>query len=115
MRGMKWTHHGEEKTNRHGNNTFAIHALLCYFHLKGAELMPYILPDLIAQVKQIDLLTYLQTYDPDELVSVGGNEYCTKSHDSLRISNNLWCWHSRGIGGKSALDYLIKVCFLLYG
>jgi len=71
--------------------------------------MPYIPPDLIAQVKQIDLLTYLQTYDPEELVSAGGGEYCTKTHDSLRISNNLWCWHSRGIGGKSALDYLIKV------
>jgi len=71
--------------------------------------MPYIPPDLIAQVKQIDLLTYLQTHDPDELVHAGGGEYCTKSHDSLRISNNLWCWHSRGIGGKSALEYLIKV------
>jgi hypothetical protein len=71
--------------------------------------MPYLSPDLIAQAKQIDLLTYLQTYDPDELVRAGGGEYSTKSHGSLRISNNLWCWHSRGIGGKTALDYLIKV------
>ncbi|MCL2301561.1 MAG: DUF3991 and toprim domain-containing protein [Firmicutes bacterium] len=71
--------------------------------------MPYIHPDLIGQVKQIDLLTYLQTYDPDELVSAGGGEYCTKTHDSLRISHGLWCWHSRDIGGKTALDYLIKV------
>ncbi|MCL2300440.1 MAG: DUF3991 and toprim domain-containing protein [Firmicutes bacterium] len=71
--------------------------------------MPYLPPDLIAQAKQIDLLSYLQTYDPEELVSAGGGEFCTKSHDSLRISNGLWCWHSRGIGGKTALDYLIKV------
>jgi hypothetical protein len=71
--------------------------------------MPYLHPDLIRQVKQIDLLTYLQTYDPDELVSAGGGEYCTKTHDSLRISHGLWCWHSRDIGGKTALDYLIKV------
>jgi len=71
--------------------------------------MPYIPPDLIQQVKRIDLLTYLQTYDPEELVSAGGGEYCTKSHDSLRISHGLWCWHSRNIGGKTALDYLIKV------
>ncbi|MCL2298871.1 MAG: DUF3991 and toprim domain-containing protein [Firmicutes bacterium] len=71
--------------------------------------MPYLPPDLIRQVKQIDLLTYLQTYDPDELVHAGGGEYCTKSHDSLRISHGLWCWHSRDIGGKTALDYLIKV------
>ena len=72
--------------------------------------MPYIHPDLIAQIKQIDLLTYLQTYDPEELVHAGGGEYCTKSHDSLRISHGLWCWHSKNIGGKTALDYLIKVC-----
>ena len=27
----------------------------------------------------------------------------------LRISNGKWCWFSQGIGGRSALDYLIKV------
>ena len=27
----------------------------------------------------------------------------------LKISNGKWCWFSRGIGGKTALDYLIKV------
>ena len=32
-----------------------------------------------------------------------------RTHDSLRISNGKWCWFSRGIGGYSALDYLIKV------
>jgi len=71
--------------------------------------MPYIPPDLVAQVKEIDLLTYLQNYDPEELVHVAGNEYSTKTHDSLKISNGLWKWNSRDIGGKSALDYLIKV------
>ena len=30
-------------------------------------------------------------------------------HDSLIISNGKWCWFSQGIGGRSALDYLIKV------
>ena len=40
---------------------------------------------------------------------MSGNVYCTKTHDSLRISNGKWCWFSRGIGGASALDYLIKV------
>ena len=29
--------------------------------------------------------------------------------DSLRFSNGKWCWFSRGSGGYSALDYLIKV------
>ena len=55
------------------------------------------------------MLTYLQTYEPQELVHFGGSTYCTREHDSLKISNGKWCWFSRGIGGCSALDYLIKV------
>ena len=55
------------------------------------------------------MLTYLRQCEPQELVHVSGNVYCTKTHDSLRISNGKWCWFSRGIGGASALDYLIKV------
>lgn len=27
----------------------------------------------------------------------------------MKISNGKWCWNSRGIGGRTALDYLIKV------
>lgn len=71
--------------------------------------MSYVEPDTILKAKQMDLLTYLQNYEPQELVHVSGNIYCTKAHDSLRISSGKWCWFSRGIGGKSALDYLIKV------
>ena len=40
---------------------------------------------------------------------MAGNIYCTREHDSLKISNGKWCWFSQGIGGRSALDYLIKV------
>ena len=57
----------------------------------------------------MDLLTYLRTYEPQKLVRFGGGTYCTREHDSLEISNGKWCWFSRGIGGYSALDYLIKV------
>ncbi len=57
----------------------------------------------------MDLLTYLQHYEPQELVHVGGDTYCTRTHDSLKISNGKWHWWSRGFGGVSALDYLIKV------
>lgn len=71
--------------------------------------MPYIEPEVIMQAKQMDLLTYLQNYEPQELVHVSGNIYSTRTHDSMRISNGKWCWWSRSIGGKSALDYLIKV------
>ena len=72
--------------------------------------MPYYAKDEIARAREIDLLTYLQRCEPNELVHVGGNVYSTRTHDSLKISNGMWCWWSRGIGGKTALDYLIKVC-----
>lgn len=36
-------------------------------------------------------------------------EYCTCTHDSLKISHGKWYWSNRGIGGRMALDYLIKV------
>jgi hypothetical protein len=71
--------------------------------------MAYIKPELVAKAKEMDLLTYLQNYEPSMLVRLSGGEYCTKEHDSLKISNGKWCWWSRGIGGRSALDYLIKV------
>ena len=54
-------------------------------------------------------MTYLTNYEPKELVHVSGNTYCTREHDSLRISNGKWYWFSHDIGGRSALDYLIKV------
>ena len=71
--------------------------------------MRYIAAEDVAKAKEMDLLTYLRNYEPQELVHVSGNTYCTREHDSLRISNGKWCWFSRGIGGRSALDYLIKV------
>ena len=71
--------------------------------------IPYIAPEVITEAKRMDLLTYLRTYEPNELVRYSGNTYCTREHDSLKISNGKWMWWSRGIGGKSALDYLIKV------
>ena len=63
----------------------------------------------LQEAKHIDLLTYLQNYEPDNLVTVSAGVYSTKEHDSLKISNGLWYQWSAGIGGKSALDYLIKV------
>ena len=57
----------------------------------------------------MDALTYLKNYEPNELVEIGNGTYTTKTHDSMRISNGLWNWFSRGIGGKTAVDYLIEV------
>lgn len=71
--------------------------------------MSYIAPEVLQEVKRIDLLTYLKNYEPYELMHFSGNTYTTRTHDSLKISNGKWMWWSRGIGGRSALDYLIKV------
>ena len=71
--------------------------------------MPYVSPEDIQRAKEMDLLTYLRNYEPEELVRVSGETYCTREHDSLKISNGKWHWFSRGFGGVTALDYLIKV------
>ena len=71
--------------------------------------MPFIAPEVILEAKRMDLLTYLRNYEPYELVKFSGNTYTTRTHDSLKISNGKWMWWSRGIGGRNALDYLVKV------
>ncbi len=71
--------------------------------------MAYFAPEDILRARDMDLLTYLRNYEPQNLVHLNGDNYCTREHDSLRISNGKWCWFSQGIGGRSALDYLIKV------
>lgn len=71
--------------------------------------MPYIDPKVVLEAKKMNLLTILKNFEPHELVRLDKNNYTTRTHDSLKISNGKWMWWSRGIGGKSALDYLIKV------
>ena len=69
----------------------------------------FIDPEIVEKAKQVDVLTYLQDHEPGNLVKLSSNNYCTKEHDSLKISNGKWYWFSRGFGGYSALDYLVKV------
>lgn len=63
----------------------------------------------LSSLRKIDLLTYLQNREPGELVKDKNGTYHTATHDSLKISNGKWFWWSRGIGGRSALDYLVSV------
>ena len=71
--------------------------------------MPYVTKGQIAAAREMDLLTYLRRFEPEELVHIGGDTYATRTHDSLKISNGKWCWWSRNIGGTNALDYLTRV------
>ena len=60
---------------------------------------------------EVQLVDFLNTYRPGELVRKSRDEYCTKSHSSLRItpSKNLFHWCSQSKGGRGALDYLLTV------
>ena len=49
--------------------------------------MAYATPEENAKAKEMDLLTYLRNYEPGELVKVANGTYCTREHDSLKISN----------------------------
>ena len=58
------------------------------------NITPYLSKDQIAAAREMDLLTYLRRFDPEELVHIGGNTYTTRTHDSLKISNG------NGAGGR---------------
>lgn len=71
--------------------------------------MNFVSKKMIEEARKMDLFNYLNNYEPDELIKVSTGTYKTRSHDSLIISNGLWHRFSTNEGGKSALDYLIKV------
>ena len=62
----------------------------------------------IEAARSVDLLTYLQSNEPGS-IKKDGAEHCLREHDSLKISNGKWFWHSRGIGSNNALDFLVQV------
>lgn len=63
----------------------------------------------IEYARSVDLLTYLNTFEPWELTEPKNGEHSMVSHDSLKISNDKWYQHSSGIGSNNALDFLVKV------
>ena len=71
--------------------------------------IPQLTETQIQSARDIDLLSYLQTHAPHSIRKSGANEYCLVEHDSFKISNGFFNWFSRGVGGRGALDYLIKV------
>lgn len=79
------------------------------FFMEGDVKMKYISEEQKQQIKRVDLLTYLKNYQPERLKKISHDTHCIKDHPSLHISNGLWHWQSCGIGGRSALDFLIKV------
>ena len=92
-----------------GESTANVFRRPLFFYPEEVNKIPGVSKKQIARAKEWDLLSYLQAYEPGELKRCGPHEYCTVTHDSLKISHGKWCWNSRGIGGRTALDYLIKV------
>lgn len=74
--------------------------------------MPGVSKEQIAAAKRMTAIEFLRRYRPNDLVkSTAHGEYELQSHSSFKINgeSSVWHWKSRGIGGRSALDYLIKV------
>ena len=73
--------------------------------------MPTVSDEQIRLAREVDTLSYLRTYEPQSIRKSKGvrDEYYLAEHDSLKISNGKFHWFSRGIGGYSALDFLVKV------
>lgn len=65
--------------------------------------------DQITTARNVDILAYLEKHEADNLCLVSKGTWRLRDHDSLVINNGLWHWFSKGIGGRSALDFLIKV------
>ena len=66
----------------------------------------------VAAARQMTAIEFLRRYRADDLVkSSARGEFELKSHNSFKINgeSSLWHWKSRGIGGKTALDYLMHV------
>lgn len=73
--------------------------------------MPWIEEEQLAKAKSVDLYSFLIVAEPQNIKRCGQDEYCLKDHDSLKVSvsGRIWHWHSKGFGGTTALQYLIKV------
>jgi len=65
----------------------------------------------IQQARDVDLLDYLRRYEPGNVRKSKGraDQHEMVEHDSLKMSNGKWYRHSQGVGGHSALDFLVKI------
>lgn len=71
--------------------------------------MGFVAPEIVEEIKKIDLITYFQMCDPNELVKDCRTQYSTKTHSSLKMSNGYWHYMNGRIGGKNAVDYVEKM------
>lgn len=64
----------------------------------------------IARAREVDLVSFLNRYEPAGELKRIGQSWTLKSHDSMRISaDGRWNWFSQGMGGGDAISYLQAV------
>lgn len=74
--------------------------------------MPGVTEEQIIAARQMTAIEFLQRYRPGELVKADSRgEFQLRAHGSFKINGETskFHWKSRDMGGKSALDYLVKV------
>lgn len=64
---------------------------------------------IIERVRNVDVIAFLERRCGFTFIHRGGDYRC-EQHHSLAVKNDRlsWYWHSKGIGGFGALDYLMK-------
>ena len=60
--------------------------------------MPYIPPEVLQEIKKVDLKTYLKEYEPRELVHFSGDVYTTRT---TTVSKSQM---GNGLGGELVLE-----------
>ena len=64
----------------------------------------------IERARSIDLVQFLQQYEPPGELKRIGQSWTLKSHDSMRISaDGRWNWFSQNKGGGDAIGFLQAV------
>jgi hypothetical protein len=66
--------------------------------------------NIIEQARNADIISFFEKYHGFTFAHQGGAYRC-KEHESLAVKGDRlsWYWHSKGLGGFGAIDYLIKV------
>ncbi len=65
---------------------------------------------ILDNARSIDLIDFLERYKGFHFRHSNGEYRCTE-HTSLAIKSDRlsWYWHSKGIGGYGAIDFLMKI------
>lgn len=63
--------------------------------LQEMNTVPYLSKDQIATAREMDLLTYLRRFDPEELVHIGGNTYTISTPTRDWLMAAIICVRSR--------------------